>query len=83
MNATELFKLFEHGGAWAVVSVLIVAIGILAKYTMKLIEDRDKRERDRNKQMLELLEKRIEADVKHEQAFTNMAKAFERVADKL
>lgn len=80
MDVTTALKV---GGPWGVIAVLIIAIGFLVKYLMKMVEDRDQRERERNAQLLKLLEDRIEADIKHEQAFKNMAKAFERVADKL
>lgn len=83
MTAVDLARLLENGGPWGVIALLLVSFGFLVKYVLKLIDDRDKRERERNTQMLELLERRIETDVRHEQAFNNMAKAFERVADRL
>ena len=83
MTLTDLASVLESGGPWGIIAVLILSIGFLVRYIGKLVDDRDKRECERNAQLLKLLEDRIEADVKHEQAFKNMAKAFERVADKL
>lgn len=83
MSPTEWKYLFESGGPWAVVAVLAVVVGLLTKYIAKLVDERDQREQARNAELLEILEKRIETDVKHEQAFNHMVKTFERVMDRL
>lgn len=83
MSATELWTILKSGGPWGIVVILLLTIGWLGRLVIRLYDDRVEREKERNKEMLELLEKKIERDVKHEQAFNNMAKAFDRVADKL
>lgn len=62
---------------------MMIVIGFLVKYILKLIDDRDKRAEEQNQQMLAMLEKKIETDIKHEQAFNNLAKTVERLADRL
>lgn len=82
MTVSTLTALLKSGGPWAIIAVLLIAIAFLVRYVIKVVEDRDKRERERNEELLKLLEKKIETDVKHEAAFNCMAKAFDRVADK-
>lgn len=83
MSLTEITSVLKSGGPWAIIAILLLAVVFLVKYTIRLVDERDAREQKRNAELLALLEKRIEADVKHEQAFRNMARAFERMADKL
>lgn len=83
MTVVEIATVLKDGSPWGIIAILLFVLGFLVKHILKLNEDRSKLEREHNERMLDLIEKHLAIDIKHEQAFNNMAKAFERVMDRL
>jgi hypothetical protein len=83
MNPTQLTTTLQSAGGWGLSAVLMLAILFLVRYVQRLVEDRNNREKEQNQKLLDLLEKRIETDVKHEQAFNNLARSVEMFTAKL
>ena len=83
MPTQNIADLIATYGVAGVAALSITGNIILARLIKRLYEDRQVREQQQNEKMLVVLEKRIETDVKHEQAFRNMTKAFDRLADRM
>ncbi len=80
MGTTDAAKLLTEYGLAGVLALSITANIILARLVKKLFDDRQVREQKQNEKMLVAMEKRVETDVKHEQAFRAMTKALDRLA---
>ena len=83
MSATELSTLLQSAGGWGLSAILMVVIVFLVKHILKLSDDKDRRATEQNQQMLSMIEKKIETDIKHEQAFNNLAEMIEKLTDRL
>lgn len=83
MGAVEIADLLKDGGPWGFSALLLAIIGFLVRHILKLVDERDSRQSEYNQKMLELLEKKIETDIKHEQAFRELTKVVEKLTDRM
>lgn len=83
MSTTELSSLLQSAGGWGLSAILMGLTAFLMRHIVKLNDDRDKRSTEQNDQMFAMLEKKIETDIKHEQAFNNLARTIEKLTDRL
>ena len=63
--------------------ILMSVAAILYRKLTTLYKQRDEQKDEINSKLFELMEKRIESDIKHEQAFKNLREMIERLVDRL
>jgi len=83
MGATEIAKLLFEYKLLGIIGVLMAANLAQAKWIKSLYEKKDKESKEKNDTMLTVMERRVETDVKHTQAYENMTKSFDRLSDRL
>jgi hypothetical protein len=81
--ATGMADLLHQYGGWGLSSILMVVIGVLARHIMKLNAERLEDQKTVNEEMLALVEKRIEADLKHAGAFVSLKDVVSKLIEKL
>ena len=83
MGATNLAGLLHQYGGWGLSAILMVVVGILARHIMKLNAERLSDQKVINEEMLQLVEKRIEADLNHAGAFKALKDVVQKLIEKL
>lgn len=79
-SITELLQVY---GSWGLCAILFVVIFFLARYIKSMNEQRLEASQKYNEKLLNLLERRVESDVKHAQAFKNLRVVVERLISKI
>jgi len=83
MNPQEVSNVLQTTGGWGLAALLMTAILFLVRYIMKLVDDRNNREKEQNQKLLEMMEKRIETDIKHEMAFNNLSRTIDTLVSRM
>lgn len=83
MSAAELKDLLQNGGPWGIVSLLLIVIGFLVRHILKMYEDKDTRQKEENERTFGMLEKKIDGENKHTQAFHELTRTVEKLIDKM
>jgi hypothetical protein len=82
-EAAGIAKLLASYGGWGLSAVLMAVVGILARHIVKQNESRLQDQKECNEIMLELVEKRVETDLKHSAAFKGLKGVVEKLIEKL
>jgi hypothetical protein len=80
---TDLASALQQYGAWALCAVLMFVVGFLARHIITLNSERLKDQKEINEEMLQLVEKRVEADLSHAAAFVSLKEVVQRLIEKL
>ena len=83
MGASSLASILHQYGGWGLSAILMVVVGILGRHIMKLNAERLSDQKVINEEMLALVEKRIEADLKHAGAFKSLKDVVSKLIEKL
>jgi len=82
-EAVTMADLLHQYGGWGLSAILMVVISFLARHILKLNADRLADQKSLNEEMLQLMEKRIEADLKHASAFGALKLVVQKLIEKL
>jgi len=83
MGATNLASLLHQYGGWGLSAILMVVVGVLARHIMKLNSERLADSKESNEEMLQMMERRIEADLNHASAFKSLKDVVQKLIEKL
>ena len=83
MGATDLAGVLHQYGGWGLSAILMVVVGILARHIRQLHAEQLTDQKGINEEMLQLVEKRIEADLKHAGAFMALKDVVNKLIEKL
>lgn len=75
--------LLQLYGAWGVSAVLMVVVWFMAKHITKLNSERLLDQKTSNEEMLQLVEKRVETDLKHAEAFRSLKDIVSKLIEKM
>lgn len=81
--ATGIADLLHLYGGWGLSAILMVVVVAMARHIMKLNAERLADQKTINEEMLALVEKRIEADLKHAGAFRALKDVVQKLIEKL
>lgn len=82
-TARTLSEVLQTSGGWGLSAILMVVIWFLVRDNLKQRDARTNQMQVQYNALMEMLEKRIEADVKHEQAFRQLTEFVQKVLDKV
>jgi len=80
---TSIADLLQQYGGWGLSALDTVVIIWLAKHIMKLNAERLQDQKGVNEEMLRVVEKRIEADLTHANAFKSLKAVVEKLIEKM
>ena len=83
MGAKTIADLLQLYGGWGLSAVLMATVGALARHIMKLNAERLQDQKEVNEETLQIVEKRIEADLKHAEAFRSLKEVVSKLIEKL
>ena len=84
MNAAKsIADLLQFYGGWGLSAVLMVVVWFMAKHITKLNSERLLDQKATNEEMLQLMEKRVEADLKHADAFRSLKDIVVKLIEKM
>lgn len=83
LDPIKIAELLSSYGGWGVAVLSIVGNVVLLKYIKGQHKERLKEKADSNNRSLTMLENKVEADLKHAQAFGGMKKIVEKLIEKL
>lgn len=81
--AKGIAELLQLYGGWGVSAVLIVALWAMAKHIGRMNSERLADQRKSNEEMLQLMEKRIEADLRHADAFKSLREIVSKLIERM
>ena len=76
-------SLLQNYGGWGLSAITMIALWRVVKYALKLIDEREKSLKDFNDNMFKMMEKRIEVDIKHEEAFKQLKEVVKELIGRL
>jgi len=82
-TAASLANILQTYGGWGVSGVLMATVWVLARHIHKVNEERLGDQRKHNEEMLHVVEKRVETDLKHAEAFKSLREIIARLIDRL
>lgn len=82
-TAQSIADLLQLYGGWGLSAVLMVTVAAMARHILKLNADRFNDQKEANEEVLQMIEKRIEADLKHASAFKSLKDVVEKLIEKL
>ena len=83
MGAKTIADLLQLYGGWGLSAVLMATVGALARHIMRLNAERLQDQKEVNEETLQIVEKRIEADLKHAEAFRSLKEVVSKLIEKL
>jgi flagellar biosynthesis/type III secretory pathway M-ring protein FliF/YscJ len=78
-----LASLLQFYGGWGVSAILMVVIWFMARHIIRTNSERLRDQKTANEEMLQMVEKRIEADLKHAEAFKSLKDVVAKLIEKL
>lgn len=81
--ATDIADLLQQYGGWGLSAILMGVVAYLHRQYAKLADSRLIEQKESNEEMLQVVEKRIEADLKHAAAFKSLKDVVEKLIEKL
>jgi len=80
---SSLAGVLQLYGGWGLSAVLMVTVGAMARHIMKLNSDRLTDQKEMNGGMLQVVERRVEADLKHAAAVKELKEVVNKLIEKL
>lgn len=81
--AKSLADVLQTYGGWGVSAILMVTVGFMARHIQHLNSERLEDQKAYNEEMLQLVEKRVETDLKHAAAFRSLREVIGKLVDRL
>jgi hypothetical protein len=81
--AHTIADVLQTYGGWGVSTVMMITVWIMARHIMKMNKERLDDHKAYNEEMLSIVEKRVETDLKHAEAFRSLREVVSRLVDKL
>ena len=81
--ASGIAGLLQNYGGWGLSAILMVVVAVLARHIMKLNDARLSDQKECNEEMLQMVERRIEADLNHATAFKSLKEVVQKLIEKM
>lgn len=81
--ASSLADILQTYGGWGVSAVLMATVWVLARHIKKMNEERLQDQKSHNEEMLHIVERRVETDLKHADAFKSLREIIAKLIDRI
>lgn len=76
-------NILQTYGGWGVTAILMATVWVLARHIKRTHDERLRDQRAHNEEMLRVVEKRVETDLKHAEAFRSLREIVAKLIDRL